>query len=101
PLTYDDIAGVMEIYPNNSATPATGQIHGTIQSGTTPVCVAQIIAIDSTGTTITSTLSQHDGKYVLRFLPPDAYRVAVDPLDGPVTLQNIGGANGFYSTSNT
>ena len=100
-LTYDDIAGVMEIYPNSAAMPSTGQIDGTIQSGTVPVFGAHVIAIDSTGTAITSTLSQRDGKYILRYLPPDAYRIAVEPLDGPVTLQHIGGTNGFYSASNT
>ena len=101
-LAYDDIAGVMEIYPNPSAMPPTGQIRGTIQSGTNPLFGAHVVAVDSTGTAVASTLSQLDGSYVLRFLPPDLYRVAAEPLDGPVTPQNIGGGtNGFYSTSNT
>src|SRR5262249_52725011 len=34
-LQYDDIAGVMEIYPKNL--PAVGKIQGTIRSGVSPV----------------------------------------------------------------
>lgn len=100
-LAYDDIAGVMEIYPNLSAMPPTGQIQGTVQSSTGGVFGAHVVAIDSTGTAVASTLSQRDGGYTLRFLPPGTYRIAVEPLDGPVMVQNIGGTNGFYSSSNT
>ena len=100
-LAYDDIAGVMEIYPNLSATPPTGQIQGTIQSSGDGVFGAHVIAIGSSGTAVSSTLSQKDGSYTLQFLPPDTYRIAVEPLDGPVTVQNIGGTNGFYGSSNT
>src|SRR5262249_37809968 len=98
-LAYDDVAGVMEIYPN-SAMPPTAQVHGAIQYGTSPVFGAHVVAVDSRGTVVASVLSQRDGNYVLRFLPPDAYRIIVEPLDGPVMLQHIGGTNGFYSTAN-
>ncbi len=101
-LAYDDIAGVMEIYPNLSTMPPTGQIRGVVQAGTTPVFGAHVVAVDSSGTAVVSTLSQKDGTYVLRFLPPDTYRVFAEPLDLPVTQQNLGGgSNGFYSTIKT
>jgi Matrixin/IPT/TIG domain len=101
-LAYDDIAGVTEIYPNPSAMPATGQIQGTIQSGAGPIFGAHVVAVDSSGTAVTSTLSQHDGSYIIRFLQPNTYRIFAEPLDGPVTVQNIlGGTNrGFYSGMN-
>ena len=101
-LAYDDIAGMMEIYPNPSTMPATGQIRGVIQSDITAVFGAHVVAVDSSGTPIVSTLSQRDGSYVLRFVPPDTYRVYAEPLDGPVTAQNIGGGtNGFYASIKT
>jgi hypothetical protein len=87
-LSYDDIAGVMEIYPRNL--PPVGKIKGSIQSGTGPVWGANVVAVDSTGTAVVSTLSQPDGTYTLQFVPPGTYRVYAEPLDNPVTPSNIG-----------
>src|SRR5262249_52877540 len=98
-LAYDDIAGIMEIYPKSSL--PVGQIQGTIRSGTRPVLGANIVAVDSGGTPIVSALTQPDGTYTLRFLPPGAYRVYAEPLDQPVTKDNIGGGVGFYGTVTT
>src|SRR4051812_45141149 len=101
-LAYDDIAGATEMYPASVTQPATGRIRGTIQSSTGPLFGAHVVAVDSGGTPLVSTLSQHDGSYVLRFLPPGTYRVFAEPLDGPMTSQNLaGGSAGFYSTINT
>src|SRR6185503_601660 len=51
-LAYDDIAGVTEIYPRNSALPPNGQIRGLILSGTTPVFGANVVAVDANGTAL-------------------------------------------------
>ncbi len=99
-LSYDDIAGVMEIFPKN--VPVVGQIQGTILSGTAPVLGANVVAVDSTGTAVVSTLSQPDGTYTIRFVPPGTYTVYAEPLDQPVTRDNLGGGSGgFYGTSAT
>ena len=98
-LAYDDIAGVMEIYGTASG---TGQIRGTIQGDGTPVFGAHVVAVNSGGTPLVSTLSLRDGSYVLRSLPPDTYRVYAEGLDGPMTRLNLGGgSNGFFSTIRT
>src|SRR5438093_563110 len=98
-LAYDDIAGIMEIYGTASG---TGQIRGTIEADGTPVFGAHVVAVNSDGTPIVSTLSQRDGSYILRFLPPDTYGVYAESLDGPVTRFNLGGgSNGFFSTIRT
>jgi matrixin/IPT/TIG domain-containing protein len=94
-LAYDDIAGVVEIYPRTSALPPpVGQIRGTLQAGPTPVFGAHIVALDADGTVVVGALTQPDGSYVLRYLPPGAYRVLAEPLDLPVTSQNISAS--FY-----
>jgi hypothetical protein len=99
-LTYDDIAGVMEIYPKNL--PPTGQIQGSVQTGQAAVFGAHVVAVDNGGTPIVSTLSQPDGSYLLRFIPPGSYRVYAEPLDLPVTRDNLGGgAGGYYGTTRT
>ena len=102
-LAYDDVAGVTEIYPNPSAMPNAGRIRGKIQSSAGPVFGAHVVAVDGGGTVVASTLSQQDGSYLLRSLQPGRYQVFAEPLDGPVTAQNIlGGTNGgFYSGINT
>src|SRR5260370_1349921 len=96
------MAGAMKIYQSPSGLPAAGQIRGMIQADTIPVFGAHVVAVDNSGTAVVSTLSQRDGSYILRFVPPDTYRVYAEPLDGPVTPQNIGGGfNGFYSSVKT
>jgi hypothetical protein len=103
-LSYDDMAGLTEIYPKTvqQTVPQTGQIRGTVKSGTAPVFGAHVVAVDIGGTDIVSTLSQPDGSYTLRFLPPGAYRLYAEPLDYPVSRDNIGGgASGFYGTTTT
>jgi hypothetical protein len=96
-LQYDDVAGVSEIYPAGTST--VGRISGTVlQNGTQPVKGAHVVAVDSAGTAVVSTLSVSDGSYILRFLPPGSYRVYAEPLDGPVVEGNIGG---FYSGLST
>jgi hypothetical protein len=92
-LAYDDVAGISEIYPAAS-TQAFGRIQGTVRSGTAPIFGAHVLAIDGNGTVLVSTLSQSDGSYVIRFLPPGVYRVLAEPLDLPVTRDYLGG---FYA----
>src|SRR5436309_7499937 len=94
-LAYDDVAGIMEIYGTASG---TGQIRGTIEADGTLVFGAHVVAVNSDGTPIVSTVSQRDGSYLLRFLPPDSYGVYAEPLDGPVTRLSLGG---FFSSVRT
>jgi Matrixin/IPT/TIG domain len=95
-LAYDDIAGITDIYPIASAVTGLGQIRGTVRLGTAAVFGASVVAVNSDGTAVVSTLSQKDGTYILKYLPPGSYRVYAEPIDLPVALGNI---SGFYSTS--
>jgi len=90
-LTYDDMVGISVLYPNSSAIASLGAISGTILAGPTPVFGAHVVAVDVNGTPLVSTLSQPDGSYEIDLLPAGSYRVYAEPLDGPVTEQNIGG----------
>src|SRR5215475_251336 len=90
-LSYDDIAGITEIYPQTPAAGGVGQIRGSVRIGSAPLFGANIVAVNADGTPIVSTLSQPDGSYTLRFLPSGVYRVYAEPLDLPVLKENIGG----------
>src|SRR5262245_1710941 len=98
-LAYDDIAGITEIYPKPSASVGVGQIRGVVRSGGTPILGAHVVAVNANGIALVSTLSQADGSFVLRFLPEGAYKIFGEPLDLPVTKDNIGG--GFYANTRT
>src|SRR5262245_16497003 len=74
-LSYDDIAGITEIYPLTPAEGGIGQIRGTVRIGGALLFGANIVAVNADGTPIVSTLSQPDGTYILRFLPAGAYRI--------------------------
>jgi hypothetical protein len=91
-LQYDDIAGVSEIYPVSST--GLGRISGTVMSGSQPVKGAHVVAVDSNGTSLVSTVTVSNGSYTLRNLPPGGYRVYAEPLDQPVAGSNLGE---FYS----
>src|SRR5262249_32258845 len=77
----------------------TGQIRGNVRSGNTGLLGAQVVAVSANGIVMVSALSQPDGSYVLRFLPAGSYKIFAEPLDLPVTKDNIGG--GFYSNTRT
>jgi matrixin/IPT/TIG domain-containing protein len=97
-LAYDDIAAITEIYPKPSAGVGVGQIRGVVRSGGIPILGAHVVAVNANGTALVSTLSQADGSFVLRFLPEGAYKIFAEPLDLPVTKDNIGG---FYANTRT
>src|SRR5262245_8116184 len=82
-LAYDDVAGVTEIYPK-APLPPVGQIQGVVRSGGTGILGAHVVAVNSAGTALVSALTQPDGSYLLRFLPPGTYTVFAEPLDLPV-----------------
>jgi hypothetical protein len=101
-LSYDDMAGVALLYPNTATTASLGGISGTITASGTPVFGAHVVALDSNGSDVASTISNPDGTYEIDFLPAGAYRLYAEPLKGPVTEQNIGGTStSFYTGLNT
>ena len=96
-LSYDDMAGLASLYPQNSAFSALGGISGSITLSGAPMFGAHVVALDINGTLIASTISNPDGTYEIDFLPPGSYHLYAEPLDGPITEQNIGGtATSYY-----
>ncbi len=95
-LKYDDIAGVTESYPEAAAISALGAISGRILRESLPVFGAHVVALDENGTPVLSGISSSDGSYRLSLLPAGSYRLYAEPLDDPVSEQNIGGAPGSY-----
>jgi hypothetical protein len=90
-LSYDDIAGLILLYPATSSVSALGSIGGFVTLNNVPVFGAHVVALDASGNVVASSLSLGDGSYEIDSLPPGAYRLYAEPLDGPFTEQNVGG----------
>jgi hypothetical protein len=101
-VSYDDMAGLASIYPQNSALSSLGAIAGFVTLSGTPMAGAHVVAVDANGNVAASTLSLFDGSYEIDFVQPGSYRLYAEPLDGPVTEQNVGGTpTSFFSGLNT
>jgi len=98
-LKSDDIIGASSLYPAGGFTGSTGGFTGKITNSGSNVFGAHVVVLDSQGSPVVSTLSQLDGTYQIVGLPAGSYSVYAEPLDGPVTEDNIGGQ--FDSRVNT
>lgn len=87
-LEPDDVAGAATIYPQSGI--YLGAISGHVRrSNGTAVREAHIVAVDASGIPASATLSGTDGTYSVSGLADGSYRVYAEPLDGPVTAQNL------------
>jgi hypothetical protein len=98
-LSYDDVAGISNLYPSSQAI-NTGTISGTIRFAATNGAVfgAHVFADSNTGVngfganvrlSPIGALTDTSGAYTITGLPPDTYTVTVEPLDGPVTNDDV------------
>ncbi len=90
-LQYDDMAGVGEIYPNADFARGVGSITGRVRSNSVPVFGAHVVAMNEDGTSLVAILSDEDGEYELGSLPPGDYRIYAEPLDLPVSSDQLPG----------
>jgi YVTN family beta-propeller protein len=100
-LEPDDIAGVTSLYPGSLATrfgTITGQV---MDRNGNPAFGVHVVAYDATtGEFVVGGLSgaagdnkgrNGDGRYEISGLPPGTYRVGIEPVEGSVSDENIGG----------
>ncbi|MBI4465795.1 MAG: matrixin family metalloprotease, partial [Acidobacteria bacterium] len=93
-LQTDDTISAAALYPASTFAAQTGSIAGNIASSTgSPIKAGHVIAVRSDGVPVASQISATEGSYTIAGLPPGNYRVLVEPLNGPVTINDLGG---FY-----
>jgi Matrixin len=100
-LSYDDVAGLAQIYPKSTPDVATGVITGSVRlTDGSPVFGAHVFANSATSAdpfhgalrkTPIGAMTLTDGTYRIAGVPPDSYTVAAEPFDQPVTNQDIAG----------
>jgi hypothetical protein len=100
-LSYDDVAGISVLYPKGAPDVPAGVISGAVRMANTgsPVFGAHVFANSLTnaeafaGRNIRKspigTLTFPDGTYRIEGVPPDSYHVIVEPLDDPMTAENV------------
>jgi hypothetical protein len=79
PLSDDDIAGLSILYPAGAFLAQTGTITGRVTADGAGISLASVVAISANGPAV-STLSNPDGTYTLRGVPPGGYFLYVHPL---------------------
>jgi len=109
-LSWDDAAGVAQLYPKSAPDVATGGISGTVSLSGSGIFGAHVFANSTTGTnpfsgfpnirkTPIGVLTDTSGVYTILGPPPDSYEVIAEPLDGPVDNTNVDWAGDFGQSS--
>lgn len=109
-LSYDDVAGISQIYPKLAPDFPTGSVSGAVtHSGPgMPVFGAHVYADSTTNAMVPvpnirkspiAALTLPNGTYVIKGLPFDSYVITAEPLDGPEDSSNLTG--GFLDAFGT
>jgi hypothetical protein len=87
----DDLAAVGVLYKLDPG-PGYGSIAGKVTTTTdAPIFGAHVTAVDADGIAVVGALTDWNGAFTIPSLPAGDYRVYAEPLDGPMSLENIGG----------
>ena len=82
-LLKDEVAAAQTLYGKPAALAELGSIVGKVTMGRGLVFGAVVLAEDTYGNIIQSTVSERNGRYELTALPPASYRLRVAPLNSP------------------
>src|SRR5215471_3947964 len=83
PIAADDVAGVSLLYPNGGFLASTGSISGSVLLAGAGVNLASVVATSGNGVAI-SGMTNPDGTYRIRGIPPGQYYVYAHPLPLPM-----------------
>jgi hypothetical protein len=83
-IANDDALTLGMMYPiDEGQEPALGRIEGNVKRRDVPLPGAHVLALDRRGRPMHSAVTMADGSYTL-LVPAGEYRLAAEPLDGPV-----------------
>ncbi len=81
----DDIIGLSNIYPKKDLIKQRGTVSGKVTLDKTGVVGAHVVLEDTmTGEAIAGALTDINGTFEIKMMPPGTYNVYAEPLDGPV-----------------
>jgi len=98
-LQTDDIAGVSSIYPAASYL-TRGSISGTVRlTSNATVYGALVVAVNSSGQPVASTISDNRGNYVIGGLAAGTYTIYAEPMDQPFSITNVNTLGRIFPSS--
>lgn len=101
-LALDDSIGAGMLYPEGAFPAGRGTLAGAVTIDGRAVFLAHVVATTVQGRVVASGYTRPDGTYRIDGLPPDAYLVHAERLDGPVRPSNVAGLRrGFGQTETT
>ena len=99
-LSTDDMAAISVLYPAGSFS-SKGKISGFVRAAGTgaPVYGAVVVAVNSSGNPVASSVTNPNGEYTIEGLDAGSYTVYAEPLDGPISISNIDSLTSVYPSS--
>jgi len=88
-LSLDEVGGLRHAYPGGPFARITGAV--VREQGGSAVAGAHVVVRDSSGRPARSFLTDNSGVFTIYGLDPGDYSLYVDPLDQPVSANNLGG----------
>lgn len=89
-LDSDDRVAINALYPSASPT-AGATMRGQVIGNSGGIFAAQVVAVNTQGEPVATTLTNDRGEFELTGVPEGTYRLYAEPLDGPVAVQNLSG----------
>ncbi len=90
-LDSDDVIAITELYPKAERGEAGASLVGRVTGDAGPIFAAQVVALNTAGEPVATALTDQQGNFTIDGVPPGAYRLYAEPLDGPVDVQNLSG----------
>jgi hypothetical protein len=88
-LDSDDKIAISALYAK-SVGGAT--LQGRVTGDGGAIFAAQVVALDSNGEPVATSLTNEQGEFEMKGVPEGMYRFYAEPLDGPVDVRNLSGA---------
>jgi len=88
-LDSDDKIAMQMLYPRTDSGGAIMQ--GRVLGDGGGIYAAQVVAVSDSGAPVATALTNQNGEFEMRGVPPGNYRLYAEPLDGPVDVRNLSG----------
>jgi hypothetical protein len=98
-VSLDDATAISILYPS-SLFASKASIGGTVRTtANVPVYGAIVVAVTANGVPAASTVTDSNGVYLIEGLDAGAYTVYAEPLDGPITINNVNSLRNVHGAS--